>query len=85
MNKATHPLKKFGEARGWKAKDTAAFFGLSAVRYSQLTGGHGSTTYERALSWEKRSRGEVAAFDVLEWQRARGRRGGRAGRAGRAA
>lgn len=71
-----HPIAAYGKRQAWNAAQTASFFGLRKPRYYQLVGAHNSTTYERACDWERRTRGEVRAVDVLAWQLEYAKKGG---------
>jgi hypothetical protein len=62
-----HPLDRFGRRRGWNQKETAAHFGVEYGHFRQLVTGHTGVSFARAALWEKKSRGEVRAVEVLRW------------------
>ena len=65
---SAHPLVAFGAERGWDYRRTAAYFSVPYSTFKQLAAGFTRASFNRAMAWQRRSRGKVQAAEVMAWQ-----------------
>ena len=67
MAAMSHPCVDYGGSRGWDYARNAKFFRVPYSGYKKMVRGFTGCSFSRANLFEKRSRGEIQALDVLRW------------------
>lgn len=62
-----HPAVLFARSRGWDYAKTAAFLRCPHGVFRQIVRGFCGVSIRRADQWERLSKGEIRAIDLLRW------------------
>lgn len=63
----THPLVRYAANHDLERRQVATIFGVPWEVFRCIVTGHSGVSYHRAKEWQKKSKGEISAADVMEW------------------